>query len=128
MIGQLEVVPREVVAAAVPLREAAMVLDAVSDSRRRLLDLLATVPSEQLREAAARCLRSYELATWDLSEEAGWLAQRLTEAGGYYAERERRVAAGIPVLPPRVDMPPLRDAAAVPAPAPAPAPAPVATR
>lgn len=128
MPESFEVVPRELAAAASPLRQAASTLASIADSRRVLGELLSSVPTPELREAAGACLRAYELATWELSDEAAWLAQRLTSAAGYYADRERRLADGMPVRTPRVDMPPLRDGAAVATPLPAPAPAPVAPR
>lgn len=120
-----EVVPGELAAAAGPLRHAASTLAAIADSRRALAGMLSSVPTAELAEAAAACLRAYELAVWELSDEAVWLAQRLTDAAGHYADTERRLAAGTPVRTARVDMPPLRDPVAVATPMPAPAPAPV---
>lgn len=124
----IEVLPPELAAASGPLRVAAAALASIAVSRRPLLDLLASVPTQELREAAGECLRAYELSTWELSEETEWLAQRLTDAAGHYASRGRAVAEAIPVLTPRVDMPPLRDDPKPAAPAPRPAPAPVAPR
>lgn len=116
----VEVVPRELTAASAPLRDAALVLDAVAGSRRPLLDLLASVPTDQLREAAEDCLAAYELATWALAEQTADLAQRLADAGQHYAARERALAAALPAPTPRVDVVSRR--AGVPLPQPAPAP------
>ena len=122
-------VPPQLAAAAGPLREAATVLDEVADQGRGLVNLLATVPSTELRDAVRECLRAYELATWELAEETGWLAQRLSQAAGHYARLETALAGRRPHLTPRIDMPPLRDGVVGPrAPEPRPAPAPAAPR
>ncbi len=129
MRGRVEVVPAELAAAAGPVREAATVLDEVADTGRALREFVQTAPSASLRDAFRDCLRAYELPAWELADEAGWLAQRLTDAAGYYADLESSLATGGPHLPPRTDMPLLHDAAGDrPAPAPQPAPAPTAPR
>jgi hypothetical protein len=127
--NRLKVVPPQLTAAAAPLRAAAEVLDEVADGGRDLRGLVASAPSEELRDAVHDCLRAYELATWELAAQTRSLAYRLGAAAAYYGDLERAVAHRMPHLPPRADMPPLRDQVVpVLTPAPRPAPAPVAPR
>lgn len=128
MSGRFEVVPSELPAAAQPVREAAAVLDEVADRGRELTRLVGTAPSHVFRDAVRDCLRSYELATWELAEETAWLAQRLADAAGHYAHVERSTAEGQPQLTPRGGRQPRTGPVHGQAPTPQAAPAPVPPR
>jgi hypothetical protein len=126
-VSEIEVLPRELLAAAAPLRRAAEALEDVADHRRSLADLIGASPSARLVDAFRSFLASWELVVWSAGEDAGGFADRVELAGAYYAARESAIARGVPDVTPWGDMPALRETAApvlVPHPAPAPSPAP----
>lgn len=125
--------PRELMAAAEPLRRAAEALDDVANSRRGLTGLIEASPSARLIEAFRSFLVAWELVVWSAADDAAGFAGQVEQAGWYYAARETALARGIPDITPWADMPPLRDplvaaASPQPQPQPQPAPAPVPAR
>jgi hypothetical protein len=128
-VPEIEVLPRELMAAAEPLRRAADSLDDVANSRRGLTGLIEASPSTRLIEAFRSFLAAWELVVWSAADDAAGFAGQVEQAGWYYAARETALARGIPDVTPWADMPPLRDPDVAPAsPHPLAAPAPVPAR
>jgi hypothetical protein len=69
-VSEIEVLPRELTAAAEPLRRAGQALQDVADSRRPLAALVGASPSAQLAEAFRGFLAAWELVVWSAAEEA----------------------------------------------------------
>ncbi len=129
-MSTVQVLPADLLAAAGPLRAAAVALRELADQRRRLLDLAGAAPSDLVRTAVGEFVRAGELAVWDLSETLLWLSEHLQQAESWYRTTEDAVARSLPVLAPRTDFPALRPAppgeSGRPAPQPQAAAAPVA--
>jgi hypothetical protein len=125
-VSEIEVLPRELMAAAEPLRRAAEALDDVANSRRSLTGLIEASPSARLVEAFRSFLAAWELVVWCASEDAAGFGGQVEQAAWYYGARENALARGMPETLPWANMPPLRDpVVSVAAPHPQAAPAPL---
>lgn len=91
----IEVIPGELVAAVVPLRDAGQALRDLGDARRGVLALIDDVPSHDLRDAFGEYVRAWSHVALDAGDEARELGAALGYAAHWYADREHALARGI---------------------------------
>lgn len=88
----LQVVPPELIAAALPLHEAAGMLAALADDRAGMEQLGEGSPSQSLRAALGLFLERWGQVAWELSSDADWLAELLRRAAETYGAADRALA------------------------------------
>jgi len=91
-VPDLQVVPPELMAAAVPLHEAAGMLAALADDRAGMEQLAEGSPSATLRAALSRFLERWGQVAWELSSDADWLAELLRRAAETYSAADGALA------------------------------------
>lgn len=93
----LEIVPPSLTAAAGPLHEAALLLQALADDRAGMEHLADGSPDVDLRRAVRELVETWELVLWSLASDASSLAADLSRCAQDYLEADRTLAGSVPI-------------------------------
>lgn len=92
----LQLLPPSLTAAAGPLREAGLLLQALADDRRGLEHLGGGSPDPAVRTALRSFIEAWELALWDLSARMLTLSDDLRRCAENYALADSGLGHDIP--------------------------------